>query len=48
MISIISVSLLIFLLLIGMSFLFVESDHILDEGDENWYDNQTNREESQG
>ena len=48
MISIIAVSLLIFLLLIGMSFLFVASDNILDEGDENWYDNQTNREESQG
>jgi hypothetical protein len=47
-IPIIAVSLLIFLLLIGMSFLFVASDHILDEGDENWYDNQTNREESQG
>ena len=48
MIPIIAVSLLIFLLLIGMSFLFVASDNILDEGDVNWYDNQTNREESQG
>ena len=48
MIPIIAVSLLIFLLLIGMSFLFVASDNILDEGDENWYDNKTNREESQG
>jgi hypothetical protein len=47
-IPITAVSLLIFLLLIGMSFLFVASDNILDEGDENWYDNQTNREESQG
>ena len=36
------------LIMIGMSFLFVASDNILDEGDENWYDNQTNREESQG
>ena len=46
MISIIAVSLLIFLLLIGMSFLFVASDNILDEGDKKWYDNQANREES--
>ena len=46
MISIIAVSLLIFLLLIGMSFLFVASDNILDEGDKNWYDNQANSEES--
>jgi len=45
-ISIIAVSLLIFLLLIGMSFLFVASDNILDEGDKKWYDNQANREES--
>ena len=42
MISIIAVSLLIFLLLIGMSFLFVASDNILDEGDDNWYDNKAN------
>ena len=35
-----------FLLLIGMSFLFVASDNILDEGDKKWYDNQANREES--
>ena len=42
MIPIIDVSLLIFLLLIGMSFLFVASDNILDEGDKNWYDNQAN------
>jgi len=38
---------LVVLIMIGMSFLFVASDNILDEGDENWYDNQTNREESQ-
>jgi hypothetical protein len=25
-----------------MSLLFVASDNILDEGDENWYDNQAN------
>ena len=36
------------LIMIGMSFLFVASDNILDEGDKNWYDNQTNSEESQG
>ena len=42
MISIISVSLLIFLLLIGVGLLFFASDNILDEGDENWYDNQAN------
>jgi hypothetical protein len=36
------------LIIIGMSFLFVASDNILDEGDKNWYDNQTNSEESQG
>ena len=41
-------SLLGFLFFSVMSFLFIASDHILDEGDENWYDNQTNREESQG
>jgi len=38
---------LVVLIIIGMSFLFAASDNILDEGDENWYDNQTNREESQ-
>ena len=39
---------LVVLIMIGMSFLFVASDNILDEGDKNWYDNQTNSEESQG
>jgi len=39
---------LVVLIMIGMSFLFVASDNILDEGDKNWYDNQVNREESQG
>jgi hypothetical protein len=28
--------------LTGMSFLFVASDNILDEGDDNWYDDQAN------
>jgi len=46
--TLILMSLLGFLFFSGMSFLFIASDHILDEGDENWYDNQTNREESQG
>jgi len=39
---------LVVLIMIGMSFLFVASDNILDEGNKNWYDNQVNREESQG
>ena len=30
------------LIMIGMSFLFVASDNILDEGDDNWYDDQAN------
>ena len=34
--------LLCFVFLTGMSFLFVASDNILDEGDYNWYDNQAN------
>ncbi len=45
MISLIDLAVLI---IIGMSFLFVASDNILDEGDKNWYDNQTNSEDSQG
>ncbi len=35
-------SLLCFMFLTGMSFLFVASDNILDEGDDNWYDDQAN------
>jgi hypothetical protein len=35
-------SLLGFLLFSGMSLLFIASDNILDEGDENWYNNQVN------
>lgn len=46
--TLILMSLLGFLFFSGVSLLFFASDHILDEGDENWYDNQANREESQG
>jgi len=45
---ILTVGMFIVLFLFGVGLLFFASDHILDEGDENWYDNQTNREESQG
>ena len=37
-----TMGMLIFLLLIGMSFLFVASDNILDEGDENFYNDGVN------
>ena len=33
---------LVVLIMIGMSFLFVASDNILDEGDDNWYDDKAN------
>ena len=33
---------LVVLIMIGMSFLFVASDHILDEGDDNCYDDGVN------
>ena len=39
---ILTVGMFIVLFLSGVSFLFVASDNILDEGDENWYDNQAN------
>ena len=39
---ILTMGMLIFLLLIGMSFLFVASDNILDEGDENFYNDGVN------
>ena len=45
---ILTVAMFIVLFLSGVGLLFFASDNILDEGDENWYDNQTNREESQG
>ena len=35
-------SLLCFMFLTGMSFLFVASDNILDEGDENFYNDGVN------
>ena len=39
---ILTMGMLIFLLLIGMSFLFVASDNILDEGDKNFYNDGVN------
>ena len=33
---------LVVLIVIGMSFLFVASDNILDEGDENFYNDEVN------
>ena len=39
---ILTVGLFIVLFLSGVGLLFVASDNILDEGDENWYDNQAN------
>ncbi len=33
---------LVVLIMIGMSFLFVASDNILDEGDENFYNDGVN------
>ncbi len=33
---------LVVLIIIGMSFLFVASDNILDEGDENFYNDGVN------
>ena len=39
---ILTVGMFIFMFLTGMSFLFVASDNILDEGDDNWYDNKEN------
>jgi hypothetical protein len=33
---------LVILIMIGMSFLFVASDNILDEGDENFYNDGVN------
>ena len=39
---ILTMGMFIFLLFIGMSFLFVASDNILDEGDENFYNNGVN------
>jgi hypothetical protein len=33
---------LVLLIMIGMSFLFVASDNILDEGDENFYNDGVN------
>ena len=39
---ILTMGMFIFLLLIGMSFLFVASDNILDEGDENFYNDGVN------
>ena len=39
---ILTMGMFIFLLLIGMSFLFVLSDNILDEGDENFYNDGVN------
>ena len=39
---ILTMGMLIFLSLIGMSFLFVASDNILDEGDENFYNDGVN------
>ena len=39
---ILTMGMLIFLLLIEMSFLFVASDNILDEGDENFYNDGVN------
>ena len=39
---ILTVGMFIVLFLSGVGLLFFASDNILDEGDENWYDNQTN------
>ncbi len=33
---------LVVLIIIGMSFLFAASDNILDEGDENFYNDEVN------
>ena len=37
-----TVGMFIVLFLSGVGLLFFASDNILDEGDENWYDNQVN------
>jgi hypothetical protein len=37
-----TVGMFIVLFLSGVGLLFFASDNILDEGDENWYDNQAN------
>ena len=39
---ILTVGMFIVLFLSGVGLLFFASDNILDEGDENWYDNQVN------
>ena len=39
---ILTVGMFIILFLSGVGLLFFASDNILDEGDDNWYDNQAN------